>query len=115
LAEAPQYGRNQQTGKRAIAALQTMHRWAVLDRVVERPPAAEHRADQIESNVTRSRRFGIQSSSQPGAGESRLANAAGSNAGLELLFLRSRRRVKFLPGRRVRFMLNMRRICDYRP
>jgi hypothetical protein len=41
-----------------------MHRRTVLDRIIERALAAEHRADQVERNISRGRRFGHQSSSE---------------------------------------------------
>jgi hypothetical protein len=41
-----------------------MNRRTGLDRIIERALAAEHRADQVERNISRRQRFGHQSSSE---------------------------------------------------
>ena len=51
LAEPAQHSRDQQPRKGAVALRQLRHRRIVVDRLVERPLAAEHRADQVDSNM----------------------------------------------------------------
>ena len=56
--EPTQQGRDEQAGKGAVAHRQLAHHRVILDRVVERPLAAQHRADQVESHLPRFRRRG---------------------------------------------------------
>ncbi len=51
LAEPAQHRRHQQPGEGTVARRQLRHHRVVLDRVVERPLAAQHRPDQLEGDV----------------------------------------------------------------
>ena len=58
LPEPAQHRRDEQPREGAVAHRQLAHHGMVLDRVIERPLAAQHRADQIESHLPRVRRRG---------------------------------------------------------
>ena len=59
LAEPAQHGGDEQPGEGAVAHRQIADHRMVLDRVVERPLAAQHRADQVEGHLPRVRRRGV--------------------------------------------------------
>ena len=68
LAEPAQHGCDQQARESAVPPGQVAHRRIVVDRVVERPLAAENRGNQVERNFTRGWRLGHQGSATSAVG-----------------------------------------------
>ena len=64
LTEPSQRGRDEQAGECPVSSRQQLHCRIVVDRVVERALAAEHRTEELERNISGGRQLGHQGSSE---------------------------------------------------